>query len=103
MISTRTAPGCAAALRVAAALALAAAMPAAARAADEVFTVANYPVEARADNAVAATDKALAEGQQAAFRSLLKRLVSVTAYARAKRLDATKAANLVEGVSVRSE
>ena len=103
MISTKTAHGGAAALRFAAMVALAAVMPAAASAADEVFTVANYPVEARADNAVAAKSKALADGQQAAFRSLLKRLVSVTAYARIKQVDSTRAADLVEGVSVRSE
>ena len=53
-----------------------------AAAADAVFTVGNYPVEARADNAVTAKTKALADGQQAAFRSLLKRLVPVTAMAR---------------------
>jgi len=103
MISTKTARSGAAALWMAVGVALAAALPTGALAADEVFTVANYPVEARADNAVAAKDKALADGQQAAFRSLLKRLVSVTAYARIKRLDGIKAANLVEGVSVRSE
>ena len=50
------------------------------------YTVGNYPVDARADNAVAAKDKALADGQQAAFRSLLKRLVPVTDYDRMKRL-----------------
>ena len=48
-----------------------------AQAAETVFTVGNYPVEARADNAVAAKTQALADGQQAAFRSLLKRLVPV--------------------------
>ena len=74
-----------------------------ARAADEVFTVANYPVEARADNAVAAKERALADGQQAAFRSLLKRLVTVTAYPRIKNLAGVKAGDLVEGVRVRSE
>jgi len=68
-----------------------------------VFTVANYPVEARADNAVAAKDRALAEGQQAAFRSLLKRLVPVTAYARIAALKGVKAGDLLEGVKVRSE
>jgi uncharacterized protein DUF2066 len=77
--------------------------PASAFAADEVFTVANYPVEARADNAVAAKEKALSEGQQAAFRSLLKRLVAVTAYARIKQLAGVQAGDLVEGVKVRSE
>src|SRR5262249_15930006 len=49
---------------------------------DAVFTVCNYPVEARADNAVAAKSKALSDGQQAAFRSLLKRLVPVNSYPR---------------------
>jgi Uncharacterized protein conserved in bacteria (DUF2066) len=72
-------------------------------AAEAVFTVANYPVEARADNAAAAKDKALADGQQAALRSLLKRLVPVTAYARIKRLANVKAGDLVDGFKVRSE
>jgi hypothetical protein len=72
-------------------------------AAQDVFTVANYPVEGRADNAVAAKDRALVEGQQAAFRSLLKRLVSVTAYSRIARLKDFRAGDLVEGVKVRSE
>lgn len=76
---------------------------AAAAAGDAVFTVANYPVEARADNAAAAKDRALADGQQAAFRSLLKRLVPVTAYARIRRLAPIKAGDLVEGIKVRSE
>jgi hypothetical protein len=60
-------------------------------------------VEARADNAAAAKDRALADGQQAAFRSLLKRLVPVTAYARIRRLAPIKAGDLVEGIKVRSE
>lgn len=75
----------------------------AAPAEDAVFTVGNYPVEARADNAVAAKSKALADGQQAAFRSLLKRLVPVTSYQRLRRLPPIKAADLIDGVSVRSE
>jgi hypothetical protein len=52
---------------------------------DEVYTVGNYPVDAQAANAVAAKDKALADGQQAAFRSLLR------------------SSDFFEGVSVRSE
>ena len=72
-------------------------------ASDRVYTVANYPVEASAENAVAAKEKALAEGQQAAFRSLLKRLIPVTAFARAKQLASVRGADLVEGVRVRSE
>lgn len=75
----------------------------AAPAGDRVFTVANYPVEARAKDAVTAKDMAMTDGQQAAFRSLLKRIVPVTAYDRLKRVSGVKAANLVDGVSVRSE
>jgi len=74
-----------------------------AAAAGGVFTVANYPVEARAENAVAAKERALADGQQAALRSLLKRLVPVTAYPRLRRLPRINAADLIEGVAVRSE
>jgi hypothetical protein len=72
-------------------------------ASDNVYTIANYPIEARAENAVAAKEKALADGQQAAFRSLLKRLVPVTAFAQARRLSSIKGADLIEGVKVRSE
>jgi hypothetical protein len=75
----------------------------AAQASDNVYTISNYPIEAQAENAVAAKEKALAEGQQAAFRSLLKRLIPVTAYPRAKRLGSIKGADLIEGVKVRSE
>jgi hypothetical protein len=74
-----------------------------AQAAETVFTVGNYPVEARADNAVAAKNQALADGQQAAFRSLLKRLVPVTAYPRIRRLASVKAGDLIDGYKVRSE
>ena len=59
------------------------------------FTVGNYPVEARAKDAVAAKEKALADGQQAAFRSLLKRIVPVTAYDRLNRVSAVKAGDLI--------
>lgn len=75
----------------------------AASSADNVFTVANYPVEATAQNAVAAKERALADGQQAAFRSLLKRLVPVTAHGRLAALQSVKAADMIAGVSVRSE
>lgn len=92
-----------AALLLAAGFALNIGAHSAATAADEVFTVANYPVEARADNAVTAKTKAMADGQQAAFRSLLKRLVPVTAYPRLRQLPPFPAGDLVEGVKVRSE
>lgn len=77
--------------------------PAFAAGANLPYTVANYPVEASADNAVAAKQQALADGQQAAFRSLLKRIVPVTAYKQLTRISNVKAADLVSGVTVRSE
>lgn len=70
---------------------------------DRVFTVGNYPIEARAADAVAAKNKAIADGKQAAFRSLLRRIVPVNAYGRLPSLKATNAANLIDGISVRSE
>lgn len=71
--------------------------------ADAVFTVGNYPVEARADNAVAAKERALSEGQRAAFRSLLKRLVPVTAHARLRALKVAKPGDMIDGIRVRAE
>jgi hypothetical protein len=71
--------------------------------ADAAYTVGKYPVEATAQNAVAAKEKALAEGQRLAFRSLLKRLVPVTSYNRLAALAGVQAANLIGGVAVKSE
>lgn len=70
--------------------------------ADAAFTIGNYPVEAVDKDAVRAKEKALADGQQGAFRSLLRRLVPVTAYRRLPKLQ-PKPAEMVDGVSVRSE
>jgi hypothetical protein len=70
---------------------------------DRVFTVGNYPVEARARDAVAAKEKAVSEGQQAALRSLLKRLVPVSAYKRLGQVQGVAATGLVESFAVRSE
>lgn len=84
-------------------MALTATSPAEAGPADAVYTVANYPVDAADTNAVAAKEKALADGQRAAFRSLLKRIVPVTNYKELARLKDIKASELVSGVAVRSE
>jgi hypothetical protein len=87
-------------------LAVASALPASSQAAstaDVVFTVANYPVEARAKDAVTAKNTALADGQQSALRSLMRRLVPVTAYRRLKSMPKVKAADLIDGVSVKEE
>lgn len=70
---------------------------------DKAFTIANYPVDATAKDAVAAKDKAIADGQQAAFRSLLKRLIPVTGYQGLDRLKTVKAADYVDGFAIRSE
>jgi hypothetical protein len=84
-----------------AAIGLLAALPA--LAAENVYTVANYPVEASAENAVTAKERALADAQQSAFRSLLKRLVPVTAFPHVRKLASVQAADLIEGVRVRKE
>jgi hypothetical protein len=69
-----------------------------------LFTIANYPVEARAADAVAAKSRAITDGQRAAFRSLVKRLVPVSAYRHVNRVTASaNPATLVESFSVRSE
>lgn len=74
-----------------------------AAAGDKPYTIGNYPVDATANDAVAAKEKALADGQQAALKSLFKRLVPVTAYPRLAKLRTLKAADFVDGVSVRKE
>jgi len=85
-------------------LLLATAAPAAAAAGEgRIFVIGNYPVEAHASDAVKAKEQAIQDGQQAAFRSLLKRIVPVTYYGRLKEIKQTPAAGMIEGFSVRSE
>lgn len=85
-------------------VAVAGAWPASAqRDAAKVFTVGNFPVEASAANAVAAKDRAIADGQRAAWRSLLKRLVPVTSYSRLKPLREIPMSSVYDGFAVRSE
>ncbi|MEZ5854473.1 MAG: DUF2066 domain-containing protein [Hyphomicrobiaceae bacterium] len=80
-----------------------AAAPARAEKGDNVYAVGNYPVQATAANAVAAKEQAIADGQQAAFRSLLKRLVPVTAYRSLAKLKGVNTSNLIDSVAIRSE
>lgn len=68
-----------------------------------VFTVANYPVQAQAKDAVTAKRLAIEDGQTAAFKSLLKRIVPVTAYAGLDRVKAVQPSKYISGMSVRSE
>jgi len=67
------------------------------------ITVANYPVQAQAKDAVTAKKIAIEDGQNAAFRSLLKRLVPVGAYPMLDRVKSVQGARYIEGTSVRSE
>lgn len=67
------------------------------------YTVANYPVYASARDAVTAKREALKDGQQAALRSLLKRLVPVTAYDNLRALPEADASRFIEGMAVKSE
>jgi Uncharacterized protein conserved in bacteria (DUF2066) len=74
-----------------------------AAAGDKAYTVGNYPVDATASDAVTAKERALSDGQQAALKSLFKRLVPVTAYPRLAKLKGLKGADYIDGVSVRKE
>jgi hypothetical protein len=92
---------------LAAVLALSAAMLAAAptdaASPPNVYKVAKYPVQAQADDAVTAKAQALADAQQGAFRSLMKRLVPVTAYKRLPKVPLARVQDMIAGFSVRSE
>ena len=71
--------------------------------AERVFTVANFPVEADADNALLAKRRAVTDGRKAAFRSLLKRLVPVTSYTRLKAVKNLDPRTFDAGIAVKSE
>jgi hypothetical protein len=95
------APLLAAALSVPAILTVAQGSAAAAQA--NVYKVAKYPVQAQAEDAVTAKAQALADAQQGAFRSLMKRLVPVTAYKRLPKVPLARVQDMIAGFSVRSE
>ena len=81
---------------------LALAVPAKAQS-GSAYTIADFPVEARAKNAVAAKQAAVSDGQSAAFNSLLKRIVPVTAYGRLRQLGDVDAVGYLEGITVKEE
>jgi len=70
---------------------------------DQIYTVGKYPVEAVAQSAVAAKEKAIDDGRQRAFGALLKRLIPVTAYDQIKALKSVDARSFLVSVGVRSE
>jgi hypothetical protein len=91
-----------------AALALACAGPAAARAQQvdsrsEVFTVRNVPVDTTATTAAQAREEALASAQRAAFETLLGRLVLASDAAKRPKVDEATLADLVSGFEVQQE
>ena len=69
----------------------------------DIYTVAKVAVEAEAGDAVKAKQIAINEGQQAAFRALLKRLTHASAHPRLPILDDTMVERMVDGFSVRRE
>lgn len=77
--------------------------PATAAELGNVFTVANYPVDADGKDAVTAKRAAIAAGQKAAFKSLLRRIVPVTRYSQIKSLPNVRAGDLIDGVGVARE
>ena len=68
-----------------------------------VFTVAKVAVEAEAKDAVEAKQIALTGGQQAALRTLLKRLTHASVYPRLPVLDDSMVERMIDGFSVRRE
>ncbi len=74
-----------------------------ARAADSVFEVAKISVDTTAKDAVAAKQKGMAEAEQRAFQTVLKRLVPLSAYAQLPTVSAEDVSSLVTGVAIRSE
>jgi hypothetical protein len=68
-----------------------------------VFTVAKVAVEAEAKDAVEAKQIALTEGQQAALRTLLKRLTHASVYPRLPVLEDSMVERMIDGFSVRRE
>lgn len=68
-----------------------------------VFTVAKVAVEAEARDAVEAKQIAIVQGQQTAFRALMKRLTHSSLHARLPQLDDTMVERMIDGFSVRRE
>jgi len=67
------------------------------------FTVEDVPIDATAKDAQEARQKALAEGQVAAFNLLLRRLANTSEYAKLPKPSSTDIDALVDGISVRRE
>lgn len=77
-------------------------LPAAAQS-EDIFTVGGIAVDVTADSAAEARDRALVEGQRAAFEALLERLVPAEELARLPRLSDTEITDMVADFEVGSE
>lgn len=90
---------------VAVALAAAAAVlsPGSARAADEVFTVPDVAVDATAQTASAARERALQEGQRRAFERLMHKLTPASERSRLPRPTDTAIADMVRDFEISGE
>ncbi len=77
--------------------------PARAQGGEEAFTVRGVAVDVTADNAAAARDQAIMEGQRKAFQQLLLNLTTPDEVARLPPLDDTAIGNMVLDFEVESE
>ncbi len=70
---------------------------------ESVYTVANLPVAAEAADAVMAKERAMEEGRERAFRTLLLRLTPFKAHDRLPQIDGPALEELIDGFVVREE
>jgi len=95
--------GLARALAAGLVLVLAAPERAPAQGRSDLFTVSPVPVVITADNAIAARDRAIAEGQQRAFTMLIERLVQPGDRKRVPKVTTAQLNDLVQGFEVAHE
>ena len=84
-------------------LALAACLSGTANATDSLYAVAKISIDISAKDAVAARATGMAEAEQRAVKTVLKRLVPLSAFAQLPELGQDDIEAMVDGVSIRSE
>ncbi len=77
--------------------------PASAQRRNDLFTISPVPVDITAENAIAARDHAIAEGEQRAFRMLIERLVQPEDRKNVPKVTTAKMNDLVQGFEVAHE
>src|SRR5262245_9759810 len=73
------------------------------RAAESLYTVAKVSVDVTAKNAVAARDTGMAEAEQRAVMTVLRRILPASAYDSLPEINKETIDAMVGGVSIRSE